>query len=231
MSTAIEVEPGKNPNQSNQIPNQPKEEIVGRVKIQHLAKIDTSNSSAIYPLRIMEDENLDYDSTSSFEFHKGDRGGHRSVLSQSRSIPSKWNDAEKWIMSRNNQYPKKNALQNQTNRLPATNTVKVAPEYTNYCYDHSSNKLPLNRGPVDANRVDLSQPFPQVGFVASGQGHGRTHPQTRDLKELAITDLPCRTNEADDCAGMDCVSFLYSVCICCLDNDQVKNKWISMILI
>ncbi|KAL2473826.1 Remorin family protein [Forsythia ovata] len=45
----------------------------GRAKMQLVSKTDGGNSSSVHPVRTYEDENLDYDSTSSFEFHKGDR--------------------------------------------------------------------------------------------------------------------------------------------------------------
>ncbi|CAF2375746.1 BnaC01g44880D [Brassica napus] len=61
-------------------------------------------------IKPQEDKNLDYDrntSSSSFEFHGG-IGGERSNQNHvsreysSRQMSSKWNDAEKWIMSRQN---------------------------------------------------------------------------------------------------------------------------------
>ena len=46
----------------------------------------------------------------------------------------KWNDAEKWIMNRQNiqaNHSKKNTAHNQANRMP-TNMGRVAPESGNY---------------------------------------------------------------------------------------------------
>ncbi|GMP73707.1 hypothetical protein CsSME_00031387 [Camellia sinensis var. sinensis] len=121
--------------QGNQSSCQPRENI----KMQQFSKCDSGNSSSVHPMRTFEDENLDYDSnasSSSFEFHKGERLLHNSInRSLSRPMPSKWNDAEKWIMNRQNNmqanYSKKSHLQSQATRLPITNTVRVAPESAN----------------------------------------------------------------------------------------------------
>ncbi|KAL5540319.1 hypothetical protein UlMin_045064 [Ulmus minor] len=168
----------------------------GRGKFQQSLKGDGSNSSAVHPVRIMEDDNLDYDSnasSSSFEFHKGERSGHNPISrSISRPMPSKWNDAEKWIMNRHNiqaNYQKRNALQNQTNRLAMANVVRVAPESAN-----CDNKLLLFSRVADTKRVDFCQPATQMGFdkfsfVSSG-GHlvaGQAcdpSAQSKDLKEV-----------------------------------------------
>ncbi|KAL0398299.1 UNVERIFIED_CONTAM: hypothetical protein Sradi_2173200 [Sesamum radiatum] len=97
----------------------------GRFRMQLVSKGDGGNSSSVHPVRTCEDENLDYDSTSSFEFHKGERSLHHSVArSFSRPMSSKWNDAEKWIMTRQNvqsNISKKTNLQNQVNRSSASN--------------------------------------------------------------------------------------------------------------
>ncbi|XP_047311313.1 uncharacterized protein LOC124914750 [Impatiens glandulifera] len=90
------------------------------------------------------DDNLDYDSnasSSSFEFHKGgERSLHHSmaVRSFSRPIPSKWNNADKWIMNRQiTNFSKKPHHphphphhQVQTNHRSAamSNLVRVAPD-------------------------------------------------------------------------------------------------------
>ncbi|CAJ2677641.1 uncharacterized protein LOC123914323 isoform X2 [Trifolium pratense] len=103
----------------------------GRVKMQHFHKVDTGSSSTIYPVRTTEDDNLDYDSqasSSSFEFDKGERPVNNHVSrSLLRPIPSKWNDAEKWIMNRQHIQPRKNSVHGQANRLP-TSMARVVPE-------------------------------------------------------------------------------------------------------
>ncbi|KAJ0230356.1 Remorin family protein [Hirschfeldia incana] len=101
---------------------------------QQLKKGDLSMS-----LRPQEDENLDYDSnasSSSFEFHGGVRGErHASRASYpSRQIPSKWSDAEKWILSRQNMVMmRKNG---QGNRMP----VRVVPTDTTG-YEHNKSRM------------------------------------------------------------------------------------------
>ncbi|CAN6985791.1 unnamed protein product [Brassica oleracea var. botrytis] len=104
-------------------------------KPQQLKKADLSMA-----LRPQEDENLDYDSnasSSSFEFHGGVRGersnqNHVSRAYPSRQMPSKWNDAEKWIMSRQNMVMRKNG---QGNRMPA----KVVTDNT--VYEHNKSRM------------------------------------------------------------------------------------------
>lgn len=195
--------------QNDQTSCEPKETMprensdTGRVKVQHFSKHDNGNSSAIHPVRMTEDENLDYDSnasSSSFEFHKGERqGSNPATRSLLRPIPSKWNDAEKWIMNRQNiqaNNSKKNTAQSQANRLPVTSMVRVAPESGNY--DH--HKLPIGRT-TEAKGADFCQStsshigFEKFSFVpseahlVSGQAHGQVPivdslPQSKDLKEV-----------------------------------------------
>jgi hypothetical protein len=96
------------------------------------AKPATGSSSMIqiHPVRPAEedsttecDSGLDNASTSSFEFHGVEKAASTQnpaagYLSRQTSISSKWNDAEKWIVSRQNVSQKNNvakgALQNQT---------------------------------------------------------------------------------------------------------------------
>ncbi|CAL0324878.1 unnamed protein product [Lupinus luteus] len=82
----------------------------GCVKMQHSQKADSGSSSSVHPVRSIEDENLDYDSnasSSSFEFDKGERHvSNPATRFLFRPMPSKWNNAQKWIMSR--QSPHKN---------------------------------------------------------------------------------------------------------------------------
>ncbi|KAK8472320.1 hypothetical protein PHAVU_002G177800 [Phaseolus vulgaris] len=153
----------------------------GRVKMQHFQKVGTGTSSTIHALRSMEDENLDYDSnasSSSFEFDKGERAGNNpATRSLFRPIPSKWNDAEKWIMNRQNiqaNHSKKHVAHNQANRM-ATSMVRVAPDSSHY--DH---KLP----------------------AVSGQAHGgnpvvESFPQSKDLKEVNELGLSCSRSTDD----------------------------------
>ncbi|XP_073281515.1 uncharacterized protein [Primulina huaijiensis] len=102
----------------------------GHTRIQLVSMVDASNSNSVHPVRNYEEENLDYDSTSSFEFHKGERSLHQSITrSLSRPMSSKWNDAEKWIMNRQNVHvSKKTNQQILVNRPIGPNMVRVAPE-------------------------------------------------------------------------------------------------------
>lgn len=185
----------------------------GRVKMQHFQKVGTGTSSTIHALRSMEDENLDYDSnasSSSFEFDKGERAGNNpATRSLFRPIPSKWNDAEKWIMNRQNiqvNHSKKHVAHNQANRM-ATSMVRVAPDSSHY--DH---KLPAGKV-TETKRVDFCQPTSHMGFEkfsfvpsdshsVSGQAHGgnpvvESFPQSKDLKEVNELGLSCSRSTDD----------------------------------
>ncbi|XVF27272.1 hypothetical protein REPUB_Repub14bG0092500 [Reevesia pubescens] len=203
---------------NDQISSQPKELLprdtieVGRAK---LHQFSNGSSSTIHPMRTLEDENLDYDSnasSSSFEFHKGERAGPNSMSrSYSRPMSSKWNDAEKWIMNRQNMqatYAKKNSFHNQANRIPVTNMVKVAPESANYDQRSAVNRI------ADTKRVDFCQPamqmpFEKFSFIPSGshpisaqayRGNisSNQYPQSKDLREVAQRDLTCTKSSAED---------------------------------
>ncbi|CAN8290648.1 unnamed protein product [Cochlearia groenlandica] len=110
-----------------------------QLRPQQLRKCDMSIAPT-QTTRRQEDENLDYDSnasSSSFEFHGGARPNQNHHVSSraytsSRQMPSKWNDAEKWIMSRQNMLMRKN---NQGNRMP----VRVVPE--NPIYEQTKTRM------------------------------------------------------------------------------------------
>ncbi|CAN8303884.1 unnamed protein product [Cochlearia groenlandica] len=104
-------------------------------------------------MRHQEDENLDYDSnasSSSFEFHKarGDRSNQNLVSRAypTRQMPSKWNDAEKWIMGRQNMVMRKNG---QGNRI----TVRVVPDNAGYEHNKPSLDLTQSNDLVDISKV------------------------------------------------------------------------------
>lgn len=213
LSGEAALEPGESNQTSSKLKDSLPRETSGSSRVK-FSKAESSNSSTIHPVRI-EDENLDYDSnasSSSFEFHKGERSGHHPISrSLSRPVPSKWNDAEKWIVSRQNvqaSYHKKNSFQNQANRFPMT-LVKVAPEYADY-----DNKLSTSRM-VDTKRVDFCQPASQMGFdkfsfptgshpisgqACVGNALVNTSSQSKDLKEVGQRDLTCST-ASEEMAG------------------------------
>ncbi|KAL6198135.1 hypothetical protein ACLB2K_027927 [Fragaria x ananassa] len=177
-------------------------------KLQQCTKGDSGNSSTVYLLRITEDENLDYDSnasSSSFEFHKGEKSVQKHISRVlSRTMPSKWNDAEKWILNKQivqANFPRKNALQNQTNRLPVVNMGRVAPDSATYDYKQ-------NGRVADTKRVDFCLPASQIGFEkfrfvpseshpSSGQVcGGNASSQSTDLKE--VEDMPCSKSSVEE---------------------------------
>ncbi|WCJ33495.1 Remorin family protein [Euphorbia peplus] len=158
----VEVEPAQLYQTSSQMkePLSKENGNQGRIRMQQFSKGESTNSSAVHPMRLLEDENLDYDSnasSSSFEFHKERNAQNQYTRSFTRPMPSKWNDAEKWIMNRQNilpNYSKKNAFYNQANRMPGTTHMgRVAPEAAN-----------LNNRTADTKRIDFCQPTSQLGF-------------------------------------------------------------------
>lgn len=234
LDLAMVIAPGDAPvdfSQGDKPSCQPKEMLLrengntGRVKMLHFPKNnDHGNLSAVHPTRTLEDENLDYDSnasSSSFEFHKVERSVHNSITRQfSRPMPYKWNDAEKWIMNKQNtqhSYSKKNALYNQTNWLPLTNMGRVAPESANY-----DQKSTISRA-ADTKRVDFCQPaqttFERFSFVSTSTNpfHGEAYggnalidqsTQSKDLGEVNQREL----NAAEDAAGKYICFMLCSIC-------------------
>lgn len=188
-----------------------------RAKMQQFSKSESINSSAIHPMRTTDDENLDYDSnasSSSFEFHKERSAHSQFTRSFSRHMmPSKWNDAEKWIMNRQSHqhnYPKKNHPQNQANRMAMTNMVRVAPESANYDPKQFVSKV------TDTRRQDFTQPASQMVFdkfsltsagtqLVPGQAYGGNAAidqctQSKDLLEIDQRELHTRTS-GEDAAG------------------------------
>ncbi|KAK9022754.1 hypothetical protein V6N11_002997 [Hibiscus sabdariffa] len=143
---------------------------------------------------------------------EGERAAVHNCLARSYSRPmsSKWNDAEKWIMNRQNVQAtcaKKNAVHNQFNRYPLTHMVRVAPDSANY-----DQRLAAN-GIAETKRVDfyhhaVQLPFDKFSFIPSG-----AHPisaqscggnilcdqfsQSKDLKEVPQRDLS-RTKSSED---------------------------------
>ncbi|CAA3025796.1 uncharacterized protein LOC111412248 isoform X1 [Olea europaea var. sylvestris] len=183
---------------------------VGSVKMHLVSNGDGSNFNSMQPLRTYEDEILDYDSTSSFEFHKRERSLHHPAnRSFSRPLPSKWNDAEKWIMNRKNiqsNNSKKTNVHNQVNRVPDSNMVRAIPESTG-----SENKLSVKR-------VDFCQPASETGawnsaFASegtqpfSGQGNGVNAlidlcPESKDLMEVETMGSSCLKTMTEDTSGI-----------------------------
>lgn len=106
-----------------------KDPAVDSYKVQNMPKNSAhqpapSSSSVIHPVRIVEedsnecDSGLDNASTSSFEFHGGEKTGAQNPMAGyfSRQASSKWNDAEKWIVNKQTvqQNTTKGASQNQS---------------------------------------------------------------------------------------------------------------------
>ncbi|CAD6262248.1 unnamed protein product [Miscanthus lutarioriparius] len=121
----------KHPSADNKTEAVEKDSAVDSNKVQNTSKSSvpqpaTGSSSMIHPVRPVEedstecDSGLDNASTSSFEFHGVEKTATHNpamgYLSRQTSISSKWNDAEKWIVNRQNvnQNITKGTAQNQT---------------------------------------------------------------------------------------------------------------------
>ncbi|XP_068657300.1 uncharacterized protein [Aristolochia californica] len=166
-----------------------------------------TNLSSVHPVRSLEEDYSDYDSghdnasTSSFEFHKGERTLHNSIFGPfSRPIPSKWNDAEKWIPSRHTVQPslvKKTLMQSQMIRQPMAGWMRVTPEVV--LPDQRANHVAV----LDAKQPDTLHPAAQSGLE----------------KFTAVGSLPDLVDERglpDQCpSGVDSVDLL---------NDQEANQ-------
>ncbi|KAL9269238.1 Remorin 4.1-like protein [Drosera capensis] len=161
--------------------------------------------SAIHLAMGLEDENPDYDSnasSSSFEFHKGEKGVNR-MLTRSFSRPTsyKWYEAEKWIMNKQqtaqaNCQPTGNGAVN--NRFSSMmNVVRVTPETAGY-----EHRLP--NGKTDNRRVDSCQASAaQMAFDKFSFSHpvaqsisshtNDLYPESKDLKEVGSTDNSAAT--------------------------------------
>ncbi|KAL4563444.1 hypothetical protein LXL04_027486 [Taraxacum kok-saghyz] len=168
--------------ETGQGPGQPK-------KTHQFQKPDSSNSSSVHPIRSLEDENLDYDSnasSSSFEFHKGEqqRSSHNAISrSLLRPMSSKWNDAEKWIINRQNLH-NHNSKNNRVNRA-AVKRVDFCPPG-------------LQMGPE------------KFSFTPSGQASrlGESTdpcPESKDLKEVDLCG-PSSNEDKSDCHEVRSVS-------------------------
>ncbi|KAE8707950.1 Remorin family protein isoform 3 [Hibiscus syriacus] len=144
----------------------PRESIdVSCAKLQEFSKSDNGNSKPIHPMRTFEYENIESDSiasSSSFEFHKGERAVHASLTrSCSRPMSSKLNDAEKWIMKKQNEQAinaKNNVFQNKAKLFPITDMVRVAPESANRDHRLLANQV------AEAKAVDFCHPAVQMQF-------------------------------------------------------------------
>ncbi|KAM7252774.1 hypothetical protein ACFE04_011409 [Oxalis oulophora] len=184
---------------------------------QHLPKVD---SSAIYPMRFLEDENLDYDSnasSSSFEFHKGDnnknnnnnRSGtvhHHITRSFSRpTMSSKWNDAEKWIMNRQNVQPKKNVAHGQGSRMPVTNMGRVAPEYASF-----DNRF-LGSRAAETKCVDVCQSTAQTTFDKFSFVPSQSQPESSESEQVNSKEISCTMICSEE--DMSVVPNIRSVCM------------------
>ncbi|KAI3741592.1 hypothetical protein L1987_59266 [Smallanthus sonchifolius] len=180
----------------------------GRVKPHQFQKTDCSSSSSVHPIRSLEDDNLDYDSnasSSSFEFQKHERSTHNAISrSLLRPMSSKWNDAEKWIINKQNtqNHNSKNTMQNRVNLGGMVNGIR------GYSESVSSVKV-----------VDFCQPALQTGpdrfsFTPSGSQHHPVScqtnegsgsidqcPESKDLKEIDIRESLCGQSSNEDKTG------------------------------
>ncbi|CAN1227549.1 Remorin 4.1 [Linum grandiflorum] len=184
---------------------------------QQLLRCESVNSNGVHNslMRVAasEDENPGYDSSSSFEFQKErsyhnqhHHHHHQFTRSLSRPMSSKWNDAEKWIINKQNVVPRKNGfLHNQGSNNHRMG--RVAPELV----ATSATKL------VDFCQTGSTQVgFESSSFIApgtpslSGQAYGGM-----DLKEVdeAVVSTKSLTEDRTDANFLAVVPVIRSVCM------------------
>lgn len=153
---------------------------MGLVKIQQLSRD--------YPMKSLED-NPDYDSnacSSRFEFYKGERSLHNHMVRPfSRSMSSKWNDAEKWIVNRQPvhlNHSKKTTVQNLVNRQPMTSLVRVVPESTSS--DQKTSVIPV----MDTRQINSHHLTAQIGLDKFTFSTPETHPisDSADAENVSV---------------------------------------------
>ncbi|KAH9608626.1 hypothetical protein KSS87_019836 [Heliosperma pusillum] len=161
------------------------------IKVLQSGRADSGHSSTVHPLKSIDDENLDYDSnasSSSFEFHKGERMAHRSLTrSLSRPTSYKWNDAEKWIMNKQLSQginSKSHTAQSGGNRVLGMNMVRVAPDVA------ASYDFRLHPRMPEVKRSDSCQPTDKFNMAHSGSEPSLIDlfPQIKDLKEVSTVN-------------------------------------------
>ncbi|XP_020103706.1 uncharacterized protein LOC109720799 isoform X2 [Ananas comosus] len=89
-----------------------------------------NSSSAIHPIRNLEEDGSNANA-SNFEFHQVERTPQHLLAGGpfSRSASSKWNDAEKWIVSRQKMHvSKNNVVQIPENYQISSTAIRLAPE-------------------------------------------------------------------------------------------------------
>ncbi|KAK8575007.1 hypothetical protein V6N12_062684 [Hibiscus sabdariffa] len=123
------------------------------------------------------------------------------MRSYSRPMSSKWDDAEKWIMNRQNMqasYANKNAFHNQANRFPMPNMARVAPDSAYYDLRSTVNHT------TDTRRFDFYQPavqMPLEKFSTSGPRPSSAQPCGGNLLSYQFPksrDLSCSPSSAED---------------------------------
>lgn len=111
-----------------------------------------NSSSAIHPVRNLEEDGSNA-SASNFEFHQAERTPQHLLAAGlfSRSASSKWNDAEKWIVSRQKMHvSKNNVVQIPENYQIGSAAIRVAPE--SKVSDRTNSAIQA----VDTKRIDDS---------------------------------------------------------------------------
>ncbi|KAK9085922.1 hypothetical protein Sjap_026333 [Stephania japonica] len=195
------------------------------VKTHRSLKGSGGNMSLVHPVRATEEDNLDYDSnasSSSFEFHKGERLVHNPVVRSSftRPMPSKWNDAEKWIVNRQitqPQYSKKNISLGKTNRQHMASWLRTGPESVGS--EPKAISMPIADNKKNNNTYQLSQnalvsPSVAPSLDPSNNTVIDLFPLSRDQKKVPDVELNANGNsqfaEAADCL-VNMVSYRYTL--------------------
>ncbi|TVU14831.1 hypothetical protein EJB05_38327 [Eragrostis curvula] len=196
-----------------------KDSALDSSKVQNTSKSSvpqpaSSNSSIIYPVRTVDedgndcDSGLDNASTSSFEFHDGERSvtQHPATGYFSRQTSSKWNDAEKWIVNRQNVNMSKDTVQNQDAHQmnSAASRGAIVPKISGRMVQnmkrvnpaYSASRSILERLSFSSHQPKLvrhADVFPVNNATTNSEHHKATRPGS-SISEFAVK--PCNDPKA-----------------------------------
>ncbi|WOL16213.1 hypothetical protein Cni_G24995 [Canna indica] len=133
----------------------------------------SNNLCIIHPLRSFDEggsfHNNGNDVASSFEFHRGERTIQQSSVSiLYRHVPSKWNDAEKWIMNRQIMTNlKKKAPHNHLNHQTSSTLQRVDTDST-IAENKPSIKQTLDNRRTELNQTSSLEMVEKFSFIHHG---------------------------------------------------------------
>lgn len=154
------------------------------------------NLSTVHPVRSQEEDCNGYDSghengsASSFEFHRGERTSQHQVAGPFfRHVPSKWNDAEKWIVNRQamNQSVIKKGLRNQGGRQMIPNWMRIPETAINQV---GETKMVDSSGSSTQNVVEKFSFDPRCSQANAGTNGVSRSREERNHYEGCVSEVP-----------------------------------------